>query len=129
MAGADRYLNGLNKIRKKRAENPDIDIQTELRRAFFASIAELPDSLVHDLFDYFYEKSMKRAEDILDVSKEIADVIDLFDFAYDEGVETLTMEDWEYIKEAVSDAALDMPEDLLTYVMALVVDQGLFDSN
>ena len=130
MAGTDRYLNGLRQLRKRRGGGDGADAREGIRNAFFAALPECPESLAWDLFNYFEERMsgmMDGKTDFLDAAKILADVIDLFEYNYDDERGELNDDDWRFVKESVSEAALELPDKLLTYVLGKVVDRGLFD--
>ena len=55
-------------------------------------------------------------------------IIELFNFEFDPKEDNYIMnEDWDFIKETVSDYALDLDDQTLTYIMWFVVEKGRFD--
>ena len=79
-----------------------------------------PDTLKYDLFNHFAETyEIREAADLL------SRVVELFEMDYEKHDDLFTLADWDLIREAVSDCAIEIDHKVLTYVMKLIVSRGI----
>ncbi|WP_455381737.1 hypothetical protein [Salinispira pacifica] len=130
MFASERFRRRVNRIRKEFRNASEEDVQRELLRAFDLVLSHIPEDMRADLFQYFLDRRPERTDrfpDLLAYSEYLGDVIDLFNLDYDEEHDPLLPDDWEYIRDTVSDFALDLDMNLVNYVMQLVVAKGYIE--
>lgn len=102
-----------------------------LRELFFSCLPEMPEPMRFDLFNYFWEKYTPSGRGrssytpLLDV---FGYIVELFDGEYvDDDEYRLGDEDLNFVKDTVSDFALDLDQEFVSFVMKIAVSRGLFD--
>jgi hypothetical protein len=76
-----------------------------------------------DLVDYFlHPTSLDSGDELAARARYYSAVVDLFAQDYDESADPLGDEDWRFLRDIVSDYAVDLDMDIVNYVMKLVVD-------
>jgi len=122
MAQSDRFNSRLKKLKKSDPERSDEKYKNQIKETLFQNLGFLSSEMQEDIFFYFSEKIEKASElqDILSV------IIDIYHEDYDPEERLLSAADWEYIKEITSEFGIELEEKLLTYVMSLILDKGLF---
>lgn len=123
MAEYDRFLSLARRILKGSRDKTEDEVTTGLHDAFVSCISELPDDLKHDIA-YHFENVTTGASQYTEKLKEI---LYLFEQEYDRVEETFSRDDWEYLKDVVSDFALDIEQQRLTYIMQRITSRGVFD--
>jgi len=98
--------------------------QAEMQRAFSAAAPPVPDAMSEEIFEYFFQRAPEG--DTQAAAALLGDVADLLGAEYDEQADPLAPEDWEFMKEVVSEYAAELDMDLVNYVMKLVVAHGGF---
>jgi hypothetical protein len=127
MFASERFRRRMNRVRKDFRQAEKEEIRREIAHAFDLVLSHLPEDLRIDLFDYLMERYPERTgtyADLFDYAEYLGDVIDLLNLEYDEQADPLFREDWDYIRDSVSDFALELDMDLVNYVMQLVVAKG-----
>ena len=127
MFASERFRRRMNRVRKDFRQAEEEEIRREIAHAFDLVLSHLPEDLRIDLFDYLMERYPERTgtyAGLFDYAEYLGDVIDLFNLEYDEQADPLFREDWDYIRDSVSDFALELDMDLVNYVMQLVVAKG-----
>jgi hypothetical protein len=117
-------------MRKDFREAPADEIAEQVRTTFDLSLAGLPADMRADIFAYLIDHFPDRQgefPELLDYTTYMGDVIDLLNEEYDEDNDPLYAEDWEFVRDSVSDFAGDLDMKLLNYVMGLVVAKGYID--
>jgi hypothetical protein len=110
----------MKNLRKKEKELSSDGMLLEMQRSFFNCMNDYPDTLKYDLFNYFSsEYEGREAADLL------SRVVELFEMDYEIYDEIFTPADWDLIREAVSDCAIEIDQNVLTYVMKLIVSKGI----
>ncbi len=128
---SDRFSSQVLKIEKKNRNLGEKESTEALKQTFFSHIKSLPEELKYDFFEYFYDQ-FEREENpkygFYEFSSKLRSIIELFNFEFDPKEDNYIMnEDWDFIKETVSDYALDLDDQTLTYIMRFVVEKGRFD--
>lgn len=125
MVSSDRFLKLARRLRREPELSAEERIE-RLRGFFFTSMREQPESLCYDLFDHWSEEaeSSPEWEPFERLSERLANIVDLFQLDYDETNDPLEPEDWDFIRDAVSESAGEMDVKTITYIMQHVVDRG-----
>lgn len=123
---ADRFYRRMLKIAK---ENSDGDERLDrIRDAFVEGLPLLPGEMGIDLFwetaEYLNLRELSGREEFLETAVTLTQVVELFrqEFGATEG--EFPEELWEIIRDCVNDYATELDEDLLNYLMGLVLDYG-----
>ncbi|MBB6481907.1 hypothetical protein [Spirochaeta isovalerica] len=115
------FYRGLKKIKKNHFAGKVNDVEAEIKEMLYRNL-NLDDSVCDDIFfRYCSEK-----ENLFDSAEILADIVDLFNRQYDEDTDPLTEEDWIYVRNIVDASAEEMDMDVITYIMRLIVDRGLY---
>lgn len=91
------------------------------------SLPFLPREMRQDLLDYYvdqYNRLQGPYRNIKDQILRLTDVVALFTGDYNDQDDSLTKEEWTFIRDLVSDFAVDLDEKFLTEVMSQVVSRG-----
>ena len=130
MAESVRFENLLRNIRKTHSTSEATQIQGLLEDAFITCMPNAPEDLAYDIFYYFSPPDQLERDQLLDtVSEKLKQVIYLFEMDLARIEVSLEIEDWDFIKETVSSFALELPQDLLVYIMTEIVRRGIFDEH
>lgn len=112
------FLHGFRKIKKQ--------IKGNFNSTFFAETGELfgknlklPESMIEELVNNFAPSEEPFDEAI----EKMADIVDLFDETLPDN-NVLEENDWILIRDLVNGYAADMDMDTVTYIMAMIVEQG-----
>jgi len=99
----------------------------ELHDAFASCMTELPENLMHDIAYYFEGVCAETAaESFLELlAAKLGEVLYLLEEEYDRVEETFSVSDWEYLKNVVSDFALDIDQQKLTYIMRQITSRRI----
>ena len=125
MVSSDRFLKLVRQLHKERELAPE-EREERLRGYFFTSMRDLPENLCYDLFDHW---SAKAADDpdrkTFDwLAERLGILIDLFQGDYDDAGDLLEPDEWDFVRDAVSESAAEMDVETLTYVMQHIVERG-----
>ena len=124
-----RFDNYIRRIRKKKKELSREGILEELRRGFLHRLPALPEDMLEDLFLYLTGGFSEGTDDYAsfdDAALKLTDAADLLSEEYEDEIGTLSDADVEYIKDLVSDYAVELDDDLIAYVMQKAMDRGSF---
>ncbi len=120
--GIEKALKGDVPLEEKRKKIQDL---------FVRSLVTLPEGpskqMGKDLFGYYVSRTGPSVENLRNLAYHLVDVVELFNGAYDTRNDPLDEGEWRFIKDLVNVYAVDMEEDILTYVMALIVEKGYFE--
>lgn len=120
MSNSNRFSSYVKNLRKKEKELSPDGLLLEIQRSFFNCMSEYPDALRYDLFNHFSETyETREAADLL------SRVVELFEMDYEIHEDLFTRADWDLIREAVSDCAIEIDQKVLTYIMKLIVSKGI----
>jgi hypothetical protein len=128
MATSDRFYRYMKNLHKKSRELDDDAIRGEIERAFHTCMNTFPESMRVDLFEYFSDPAAGEGSDreaIFASADRLQRVVELFEENYEVGDDEFSDADWDAVKQAVDDHAVDLDTDLITYVMRFVVKRGL----
>ncbi len=125
--GASRILyRGIEKALK----DPDVALEEKRKKIedlFISCLVTVPKSMGRDLFAYYLTRTGKTEENLRNLAYHLVDVADLFDEEYDSKNDPLDEGEWVMIKELTNAYAAEIEDDVLTYVMRLVIEKGVFD--
>ncbi|HUX13108.1 MAG TPA: hypothetical protein VMW87_08760 [Spirochaetia bacterium] len=127
MFASERFRRRVNRTHKELRTAGDDEVFGEISRAFDASLSSLPQDMHLDLFAYLMERFESRRESfpgLWEYTEYLGDVIDLLTMGYDERRDPLLSDDWEYLRDTISDYAVDLDMDLVNYVLQFVVSKG-----
>ena len=128
MAEYNRFDSLVRYISKGAREKTSRQVISELHEAFVSCLPQLPEDLKHDIAYYFEDLSMKKGDSPVSfLAEKLNEVLYLFEEDYHHVTETFTRDDWEYLKNVVSDFALDMDQERLTYIMRCITSRGVID--
>ncbi len=113
--GIEKALKGESSMEEKRKKIEDL---------FVRSLITLPKGMGKDLYGYYLTRTGKTVENLRNLAYHLVDVVELFNEAYDTKKDPLDEGEWTVIRDLVNAYAADIEEDILTYVMALVVEKG-----
>jgi hypothetical protein len=126
----ERQFDGyIRRIRKRKKELSPEGIHEELRRGFLHRLPSLPEDMLEDLFLYLTRDFIEGSGDYAafdEVALKLTDAADLLSEEYDDETGTLSSDEINYIKDLVSDYALEMNDGLIAYVMQKAMDRGSF---
>ncbi len=125
MVSSDRFLKLVRQLRKEHELAPE-EREVRLRSYFFTSMRDLPEDLRYDLFDHWLEEAAndpdRKTFDWL--ADRLGILIDLFRGEYDDAGDPLEPDEWDYVRDAVSESASELDVETLTYVMQHIVERG-----
>ena len=112
----------------------------EIRKRFFTTLSDLPEPMLHDIFNYYVEKYFSTDTEPqknsggpgtgpsspIHIAEELVPVIDLLEECYDEKTRPLPPEDWPFIRDIVSDYGEELELSTISFIMTLVVDNKGF---
>ncbi len=115
-------------------QNSNIDeMKDKIADLFKQSGFMLPGDLMEDLYEYYLDsgigsgsKDITEPDQLRELAYHLVDVIDLFDMDYDENKDPLVLDEWVTVKTLFSTYADDIDDELLTYIMQLVIEKGAF---
>ncbi|WP_319560211.1 hypothetical protein [Marispirochaeta sp.] len=123
---ADRFYRRMLKTVK---ENADTEERLDrIRDAFVDALPLLPGEMGIDLFwevsEFLNLREQTGRDDFLQSAVILTQVVELFreEFGATEGEFPDGL--WEIVRDCVNDYALELDEDLLNYLMGLVLDHG-----
>ncbi len=115
------FYRGIKKIKKnfysQKTENVEGDIKDLLYKNMPVS-----QSVCDDLFFKYCSDS----ENLFDSAQLLSDIVELFNGEYDETNDPLEEDDWIYVRTVVNACADELNLELVTYIMRLIVDKGLY---
>lgn len=115
------FFRGLKKIKKNFYAGITKDIEADIKELLYKNV-RIDESICDDL----YFRYCGNSDNIFDSAVTLSDVVDLFNGEYDEGNDPLEEEDWIYVRNIVNATADEMDLELVTYIMRLIVDRGLY---
>jgi hypothetical protein len=131
MAHSDQFTYQIQKIQNKGGELSREGMLEDVRRSFFMYLGDLPEELKYDLYEYYLDRFENNPDPSLaftELATSFRAIIELFNLDYDDVEDALSEEEWEYLRDAISDYALDIDEETLNYVMKLIVAKGGFST-
>ena len=119
-------LKKIQQIRKNHWNDKFEDQIDRIADAFTDCLRRLPDTMAEELFQHFSAGNDCGSRDSLydSCAQRLADAADLFLGDYDTDNDPLLPDDWEFVRDIVSERATDLDMDLVSYLMKLVVDHG-----
>ena len=99
----------------------------KLGESFVSCVPYIPENLKYDVAAYFrgaYAPN-ETMDEINTVASKLLDVVFLFEREYERAEATFSESDWAYIRDIVSEFAIELDQEVLTYVMQQVVSRGL----
>jgi len=130
MFASERFRRQVNKIRKEFRTAPEGELLAQIRNAFDLCLASIPAVMRDDIFEYLvgrFADRKSRYADLLMYTDYMGDFIDLLNVDYDEHQDPIFADDWDYLREVVTEFAGDLDMDLVNYAMELVVRKGHID--
>ncbi|MBN2655499.1 MAG: hypothetical protein JXR86_00455 [Spirochaetales bacterium] len=115
------FYRGLKKIKKNHFAGKGNDVEAEIKEMLYRNL-DVDDSICDDIFFRY----CAGAENLFDSAEILADIVDLFNCQYDEETDPLTEDDWVYVRSIVNASADEMDMNVITYIMRLIVDRGLY---
>ena len=127
MAEYDRFASMLRNIIKRGRSGADSELLESLQKAFHSCVSWLPETLVHDCFYFFSQQvgTVPGVDEVQLAGEKLLELLYLFEMDYERINETFTDEEWDFIRESVSECAVDLDQTLLTYIMKKIVAKGL----
>lgn len=132
MGASVTLYRGIEKTIKNMDSSLD-DKKDTIADLFIKSGFMLPGDLMEDLYQYYLDigwgtdkKEISKPDELRELGYHLVDVIDLFDMDYDENKNPLVLDEWITIKNLFATYAGDIEDDLLTYIMQLVIEKGAF---
>ncbi|MAG13723.1 MAG: hypothetical protein CMN78_03900 [Spirochaetales bacterium] len=127
MAEYDRFAGILRNIIKRGRAGDDLSLSKALENAFVSSTSWLPKTFVYDVFNYFLTGygTPSDVDGIQSAGEKLLELLHLLEMDYEREIETFNDDDWRFIGESISDCAVDLDQELLTYVMKKIVSKGL----
>lgn len=125
--GISRVLyRGIEKALKDR-EEPLESKRNKIRDLFTAAVPDIPENMAKELFAYYLTRTGDSVENLRNLAYHLVDVADLFSEDYDTRNNPLDEGEWRMIRDLTNAYAVNIEEDILTYVMRLVIANGAFD--
>jgi hypothetical protein len=115
------FYRGLKKIKKNFYSQNTVNVEGDIKELLYKNL-NVSDSICDDLYFRYCGDS----ENIFDSAFLLSDVVDLFNGEYDEVNDPLKEADWIYVRNVVNSCADEMDLDIVTYIMRLIVDRGLY---
>jgi len=115
------FYKGLKKIKKNHFAGMGNDIASDIKEMLYRNL-DVEKGICDDLYFRYCEGK----ENLFDSAEILADIVDLFNCQYDEEEDPLSEEDWMYVRNIVNASADEMDMDVITYIMRLIVDRGLY---
>ena len=127
MSETDRFSSISRRIKKNFSASGGSAVFQQLREAFVSCLPNIPDTLKYDMAIYFCGEyaSTDDIDEFTPLSEKLLEAVYLYEGEYDRIDETFSENDWIYIRESVSEFALELDPDLITYIMRQVVSRGL----
>jgi hypothetical protein len=124
----DRFESLVRYISKESGAKTSAQVIGELHDAFVSCMPDLPEDLKYDIAHYFeHIFSQKVENDASLYAKKLNETLYLLEQEYGRVEETFTRDDWEYLKDVVSDFALEIDHQKLTYIMQQITSRGILD--
>jgi len=125
MVSSDRFLKLVRLLRKEH-ELASEEREERLRGYFFTSMRDQPENLRYDLFDHWSEEAANDPDrkNFDWLTDRLSILIDLFQGEYDDAGDPLSPDEWDFVREAVSESAEEIEVETLTYVMQHIVERG-----
>lgn len=125
--GASRILyRGIEKALKEQDESLEHK-RKKIEALFIRSIPDIPEGMVREMFAYYLSRTGGSVENLRNLAYHLIDVADLFAGEYDTRNNPLDDDEWRVIRDFTNNHAQDIDDDILTYVMQLVIENGAFD--
>lgn len=125
--GISRILyRGIEKALKDPEESLEVK-RKKIEDLFVRSVPDVPVGMVKELFAYYLTRTGGSVENLKNLAYHLVDVADLFSGEYDTRNNPLDEGEWRMIRDLTNAYAQDIDEDVLTYVMQLVIENGAFD--
>jgi len=129
MAEYDRFNTRFKSICKKRGDDAEDAIVEQVHTAFVSCVPGLPENLMHDIA-YFFVESCGRGDGddrVTLLGAKLLEVLYLIEEEYDRVEESFDDTEWGYIRDIISEFAMDIPQEKLTYIMRQLVSRGIMD--
>ena len=124
-----RFDSYIRRIRKQKKELTHTGILEELKTGFLYRLPAVPEDMLEDLFIYLTRDFSEGSGDYAgfdEAALKLTDAADLLSEEYDDESGTLSGDEVDYIKDLVSDYALELDDNLIAYVMQKAMDRGIF---
>ena len=127
MSETDRFSSISRRIKKNFSASGGSATFQQLREAFVSCLPNIPDTLKYDMAIYFCGEyaPTDNIDEFTPLSEKLLEAVYLYEEEYDRIDESFSENDWIYIRESVSEFALELDPDLITYIMRQVVSRGL----
>jgi len=126
MIASEGYSRLIDRLKRSAGEKAEDRIMADVRDVFFSALSDLPDTAVHDLFNFytdFYYSGQLRCTDVFEFGYHLGRVLDVLSGEYDERYPLETDDEWDAIREMVNEAADDMDLGTVTTVMNLLLER------
>ncbi len=117
---------GIEKALKDPGESLEVK-RKKIEDLFVSSVPDIPSAMAGELFSYYLTRTGGDVENLRNLAYHLVDVADLFGGEYDSRNDPIDDGEWRMIKEFTTAYAEDIDEEVLTYVMQLVIEKGAFD--
>ena len=126
MSEADRFNSILRGIKKHQQGTDAPKVLQELREGFVSCLPSVPSNLKYDMSIYFCGEYApgETTDEIGMTGDKLQQVVYLLEEDFERIEEDLSENDWAYIRDIVSEFALELDQSILTYVMRQVVAHG-----
>jgi hypothetical protein len=101
----------------------------EIHAVFVTCAPSLPEIMKHDIAIFFEDFCTEfSGESITSLfASKLREILYLVEGEYERVDETFGEVEWGYIRDIFNDFALEIDQEMLTYVMRQVVSRGIFD--
>ena len=127
MAEHDRFDSLTRYLSRSSGDKTGPQLMAGIHEAFVSCMPQLPEDLKHDIAFYFegiVSQAGHEQPAVLLVGK-LNEALHLLEGEYDRIEKTFTTADWEYIKDVMSDFALEIDQQTLAYIMGQIVSRGI----
>lgn len=115
------FYRGIKKIKKNFFAQNTTDVERDIKDLLYKNV-DVSESVCDDI----YFRYCSNGENLFDSAAHLSDIVDLFNGEYDEINDPLKEEDWIYVRNVVNACADEMNLEIVTYIMRLIVDRGLY---
>ena len=120
--GVNKFERSCKQLQKKYHFKNTPQLLDELKVLFSENLGQ-PGDLALDVWDYVLDCGDLEDSHIL----RLSDMVDLFQMDYDDRFNSLSRDDWKYLKDLVNGWAAEMNMDIVSYIMQRIMDRGAFD--
>jgi len=124
MSSSRILYRGIERVLK--GKEPVEEEKKKIANLFIQSLVTIPEGMGRDLFSYYLARTGKSEENLRNLAYHLVEVVDLFNGEYDDKNNPLDEGEWLIIRDLMNAYAAEIEEDILTYVMALIVEKGFF---